>query len=83
MGGPVTWEWFAVGTTTPAIKVVTGTLSGDGLQATLLIPEAETTAIALPPGRYEHRLTATDPVLGGPAVMVRGYVTVRDRLGSA
>lgn len=56
------------------VLVVSGTVSSN--QAEFRITESQTGALAA--GRYEHKITITDPVLSGVLVLVRGYLTVFD-----
>ena len=55
---------------------LTGAVSGDGLTLELRLSETQTQA--LDPGQYEHKLTVTDPEIGGLVVLARGYFTVYD-----
>lgn len=56
------------------VLTVTGTVSNNRVDFRLT--ESQTGALAA--GRYEHKITITDPVLGGVLVLVRGYFTVFD-----
>lgn len=56
------------------VLTVTGTAANNTVD--FRITESQTTALAA--GRYEHKITVTDPVLGGVLVLVRGYLTVYD-----
>lgn len=58
---------------------VAATVSVDGLTATLARTAAQTTALTA--GRYEHRLTMTDPTLADTVMLARGYAHVNATVG--
>lgn len=51
-----------------------GVVAGD--QKSVEFRISETQSAALPAGTYRHKLIVTDPELGGPDVLARGYFTV-------
>lgn len=57
------------------VLAVTGVIAVDGTTATFTISSA--TSQTLTAGRYQHKVTVTDPGMG-LLVLLRGYVTVYD-----
>jgi len=54
---------------------VSGTVAADGSEVVFDVTPTVTASLA--PGRYQHRVTVTDPLLG-VLVLLRGYLTVHD-----
>jgi hypothetical protein len=72
---PVTFEVLDRDRT--VLLTITGVIAGDAKSASLTISAAQASLAA---GRYEHRLTLGDPVLGAPQIVARGFLTVNDEV---
>lgn len=62
---------------TPA-AILTATVDPDGAWADLLATREQIEA--LPLERYQHRIIVPNPASGQPEVLVRGYVSIRDKV---
>ena len=76
---PCTMTIWAIGAnplTAAPVKTVAGSVAGGKVAFTLAA--GDVTALGI--GAHEYRLTVTDPTVGAQ-VLLRGYLTVRGRVG--
>jgi DNA transposition AAA+ family ATPase len=66
-------------TTTVATLTAAATVADDGAHADFVVTREQIEALT--GRRYEHRIVITDEASGLPVVLLRGYVTVRDKVG--
>jgi hypothetical protein len=66
--------------TTAPLLAVNATVAAGGTHADFVVSRAQIEALT-PGRRFEHRIIVTDAASGHPVVLIRGYVTVRDRVG--
>lgn len=68
-----------MGSDEPPVLQIPATIADDASRADLLVTETQTAD--LPRDRYQHRVVVTDLVTNRPMIMLRGYVTINDRVG--
>ena len=80
LGAPCVMELRRIDdpSTVPPVQTLTAVMRGAGADATLTADQALIEAFPL--RRYQHRIIVSDLASGLPLLLIRGYVSIRDKV---